>query len=174
MKTNDAKRDLEIRAAAALKAVLAEVSTIKVTEIRHKSPEAGHDRGLMAYVDVFGNRHTLACDVQTDGQPQHLRSALEELRKGAANRPGDAMPVIIAPYLSPEAQAVCKENKAGFVDLEGNARLALGEVFIVKRTLPNREQHRAPATWPIGPRTAEKFPASSIASRHAHVRRAEA
>jgi hypothetical protein len=171
MKTSDARQDLEVRAAAALKAVLAEVSTIKVKEIRHESPE----RGLMAYVDVFGHRHTLACDVQTDGQPGHVRSALEELRRGAGRHAGDAMPVIIAPYLSPEAQELCKENKAGFLDLEGNARLALGEVFIVKRTLPHREQHRSTATWPMGrSAAAEKFPTAPAPVRPTHTRRAEA
>jgi hypothetical protein len=164
MKTNDAKRDLEVRAAAALKAVLAEVSTIKVKEIRRDSPE----QGLMAYVDILGHRHTLACDFQTDGQAGHVRSALEELRNGAGHRTGDAMPVIIAPYLSPEAQALCKEQKAGFIDLEGNARLSLGEVFIVKRTLPNRA-----AVWTASQHGAGKLPpVSAHASSRAH--RAEA
>lgn len=149
MKTSSAREDLEARAAAALKAVLAEISTVKVREIRHQQPESGRDRGLMAFVDVFGHHHTLACGVQADGQPSHLRSALEELRHGAAHLPGGATPVIIAPYLSPEAQAVCKENKAGYVDLEGNARLALGEVFIVKRTLPSH--HRHASTTPAQP-----------------------
>ena len=139
MKTSDAKQDLAVRAAAALKAVLAEVSTIKVREIRPASAE----RGLTAYVDVFGQRHTLACDVQSDGQPGQVRSALEELRNGRADRASDAMPVIIAPYLSPEAQALCKESKMGFIDLEGNARLALGEVFIVKRTMPDQRSGTA-------------------------------
>ncbi|HEY1767218.1 MAG TPA: hypothetical protein VGG26_06160 [Terracidiphilus sp.] len=170
MKTSDARQDLEVRAAAALKAVLAEVSTIKVKEIRHESPE----RALVAYVDVFGHRHTLACDVQTDGQAGQVRSALEELRKGAGRDAGDTMPVIIAPYLSPEAQQLCKENKAGFLDLEGNARLALGEVFIVKRTLPHREQHRSTAVWPIARSTPEKFTPASAPIRPTPSRRAEA
>ncbi len=164
MKTSDAKHHLELRAAAALKAVLGEVSTIKVKEIRRASPE----HGLTAYVDVCGHGHTLACDVQIDGQPGCVRSALEELHNSAGCGNADAMPVIIAPYLSPEAQALCKEHKTGFIDLEGNARLSLGEVFIVKRTLPNRS-----AAWPAGHNNAGKFP---VASTHSPSRaqRAEA
>jgi hypothetical protein len=175
MKTSDARQDLEVRAAAALKAVLAEVSTIKVKEIRHESPDAGGDSSLMAYVDVFGRHHTLACEVQTDGQPGRLRSTLEELRNCASHRAGEAMPVIIAPYLSPEAQALCKENHAGFIDLAGNARLALGEVFIVKRTMPvpQRNSHRSTAVWPMGRIVAEKFPAVST-NPQPQPRRAEA
>lgn len=173
MKASETKHDLEVRAAAALKAVLAEVSTIKLREIRHQSPESGGDRGLTAYVDVFGRHHTLACGVPCDGQPVHVRSALEELRQGAAQFPGEATPVIIAPYLSPESQALCKESKAGFLDLEGNARLALGEVFIVKRTLPTHGAHRSTTPWATRGPVAEKL-SGGAGSRRPATRHAEA
>jgi hypothetical protein len=137
MKSHDLRHDLEVRAAAALEAVLSEVSTIKVREIRHDSSRKGH--GLMAYIEILGNRHSLACTVH-DGHPNELRLAFEEWRTSPAFRASDALPVIIAPRLSPEAQALCREHQAGYVDLEGNARLALGEVFIVKRTLPHASQ----------------------------------
>jgi hypothetical protein len=159
MKRSDASEELENRAAAALKAVLAEISTIKVREIRHRAQEAGPDRGLTVQVDIFGRSHTLSCGVHSDGQPGHLRGALEELRSGAAHLAPDATPVIIAPYLSPEAQALCRESKAGYLDLEGNARLALGEVFIVKRTLPFHGSHA-----PVRERaSAETRPAAKFA-----------
>ncbi len=173
MKASEAKHDLEVRAAAALKAVLAEVSTIKVREIRHQAPETGHDRALTAYVDVVGRHHTLACGVPCDGQPGHVRSALEELRHGAAQLPGEATPVIIAPYLSEEAQALCKESKAGFLDLEGNARLALGEVFIVKRTLPSHGSHRSTIPWSTRGSVPEKL-SDCGAGRRPATRHAEA
>jgi|SRR5580698_3592736 hypothetical protein len=140
MKSHDLRHDLEVRAAAALKAALAEVSTIKVREIRHDSSRKG--RGLMAYIEILGCRHSLACTVH-DGHPHELRLAFEEWRTSTAFRTSDALPVIIAPRLSPEAQALCREHQAGYVDLEGNARLALGEVFIVKRTLPHALQTAA-------------------------------
>jgi len=160
MNVSSARQDLEVRAAAALRAVLAEVSTIKVREIRHESSDNGRDRNLMAYVNIFGNNHTIVCEVQANGQPGHLRSALAEPGRDVAQLPSDATRVIIAPYLSPEAQALCKEIKAGFVDLEGNARLALGEVFILKQTLPQREQHRVVAAWPNRSSVAEKSSAA--------------
>lgn len=157
MKTHDVKHELEMRAAAALKAALAEVSTIKVREIRHESSRKGHDSCLMVSVDLFGRRHTLACEIHADGQPRELRSKLEGMRAGGAER-DDVMPIIVAPYLSPEAQTLCKENKTGFVDLEGNARLALGEVFIVKRTLPHSSQRRPVSTVQWSPASMQKLP----------------
>jgi hypothetical protein len=145
MKTQDARHQLEMRAAVALQAALTEVSAIKVKEIRHEPSQPGRDSCLMAYVDLFGRPHTLTCGIHSDGKPQQLRSTLKGLRADKAER-DDVMPIIIAPYLSPEEQALCKENKAGYIDLEGNARLALGEVFIVKRTLPQHSHERAAST----------------------------
>jgi hypothetical protein len=135
MKTSNSMDDLEARATEALRALLGEVSVIKLKGIRHEGKGA-----VLAHVDVLGHSHTLACEVKTNAGPENLRSALRELHDDASHF-RDAVPVLIAPYLSPEAQALCKENHAGFLDLEGNARLALGEVFIGKRALT----HRAPA-----------------------------
>src|SRR5215475_10543138 len=98
MKTHGARHLLEMRAEAALKAALAEVSTIKVREIRHEPSQPGRDSCLMAYVDLFGQRHTLSCEIHTDGEPQQLRSTLEGMRTHSGH---GAMPIIVAPYLSP-------------------------------------------------------------------------
>jgi hypothetical protein len=170
MKALDSKYHLEMRAADALKAALTEVSTIKIKEIRLEPPRVGRDSSLMICVDLFGQRHTLTCEVHSDGQPQQVRTTLEEFRTGDALCGESTMPIIFAPYLSPEAQALCKESKAGFVDLEGNARLALGEVFIVKRSLPHRSHHRSAsaATW--RPNAQEKL---SVRSNAAHLANAQ-
>ena len=94
--------------------------------------------------------------------------------QGYWSRAGDTMPVLIAPYLSPEAQALCNESKTGFIDLEGNVRLALGEVFIVKRTMPtSRNQHRSTTAWAASRGVSERLPVASAGSP-SHARRAEA
>jgi hypothetical protein len=62
--------------------------------------------------------------------------ALLHLR-GVARIKRDATPIFIAPYLSPEAQALCQEHSVGFLDLEGNARIAFDGVFI-ERLVPTR------------------------------------
>jgi hypothetical protein len=129
--------DLELRAIEALRALLGQVSVIKLKEIR-REPHGP----MLARVDVLGHSHTLACDIEPNGQPDTLRAHLRELHNGARQYDGAATPVLIAPYLSPEAQAVCKECSAGFLDLQGNARLALGEFFIGKRTLTSSSTHR--------------------------------
>jgi hypothetical protein len=125
--------DLENRATEALRALLAQVSVIKLKEIRHqpKGP-------MLACVDVLGHSYTLACEIELAGEGESLRNALRELRDDLSCCDGAATPLLIAPHFSPEAQAMCKESATGYLDLDGNARLALGEVFIGKRSMPQR------------------------------------
>jgi hypothetical protein len=135
MRTIAPATELEVRAVEALKAVLGEVSVIKLREIRRQSPRRGHATDLVARVDVFGHSLMLACDVKPYAHPRYLRASLRQLQEESLRHPGTT-PILIAPSLSPEAREMCKENKAGFIDLEGNARLSLGDVFIVKSSVP--------------------------------------
>ncbi|HUB53254.1 MAG TPA: hypothetical protein VL986_13950, partial [Terracidiphilus sp.] len=126
MKAIITKQEMRIRAAEALRAVLEEVSGAKVREISHPSPEAGSAGAFRASVDVYGRSYTLACEIAQDDRPAHLSLLLEELRKSTANEQEQAMPLIITPHISDEARNLCRQNQAGFLDLEGNARIALG------------------------------------------------
>jgi len=137
MKSNAALADLELRATDALKAVLGQVSVIKLKEMRREAHTQGRSVEILADIDVFGHTHLLACEVKAHGEPAQLRTSLRNLRNDSSVA-GNVTPVIIAPYLSPEAQQVCKESDAGFLDLEGNARLSFGEVFIGMRSLPGQ------------------------------------
>ena len=135
MKPERAASQLELRAAEALRALLEQVSAIKLKEMKRESQGRGRAAEILAHIDVYGHSRTLACEVKAKADPSNLRDVLRELHQNAAHLSGDATPVLIAPYLSPEAQALCNENHAAFLDLEGNARLALGEVFIGKRSV---------------------------------------
>ena len=129
------------RAVEALKSVLCQVSQVKLNDIDLPDPDLKID--IVAHIDVHGHRRTLVCCVKASGRPDHILVALEELQSLANQLDGDAMPVIIAPHLSEEAKALCGEKRAGFLDLAGNARLDLGEVFILRRTLAQRVHRRS-------------------------------
>jgi hypothetical protein len=148
MKTDRAANELEIRAAEALKSLLEQVSAVKLKEMKRESGVRGRTAEvathILAHIDIYGHSHTLACEVNADTRPSKVRASIKKLQDCTAHLAGDTTPVLIAPYLSPEAQALCKESHAGFLDLEGNARLSLGEVFIGKRSL--RQQ---PAALPV-------------------------
>ena len=156
MKSTIAPAELQMRAADALKALLGQVSAIRVKEMRREAHAEGRCVEILAETDVFGHTHLLACGVNAQGEPAQLRTALRLLCDDAASIAGNVTPVLIAPYLSPEAQQLCKENNAGFLDLEGNARLTLGEVFIGMRSLP--ESSHKPGLRPIHASGAHLFP----------------
>jgi hypothetical protein len=138
MKAISTSSELGVRAKEAMKAVLGQVSTIELKGME-MTPDTGREMDLVVRIGVLGRSHTLACKIAPSSEPRAVRKALRELKENAAQISGDTTPVFIAPYLSAEAQALCVESKAGFVDLEDNARLMLGEVFIGKRSLPRRE-----------------------------------
>jgi hypothetical protein len=160
MTTDMSQTELGARAAEALKALLSQVSGVRLTEVKREPLARGQAAEIVARIDVFGQTHTLACEVHSDGEPDHVRAALHGLRDSAAHLPANTTPLLIAPYLSPEAQAFCKENQAGFLDLEGNARLTVGEVFIGMRSLPCHATGRLSAAYHQPP---ARSPANEIA-----------
>jgi len=120
-------------AVAALKALLAQVSAIKLREVRIECSAPSRELLIVAYVDVYQHSHTLVCAVKESDDPENVSDALAELLYRAAELPSHATPVFIAPRVSAAAQALCSGSHAGFLDLEGNARLHLDDVFIRQR-----------------------------------------
>lgn len=144
------------RAVAALNSLLTQTSAIDLKDIGTGWPVAGHEAcereiDILAHVEVFGRSHTVACRVSSVSAPEHARVALKQLRDQIAFLPGKVMPVLILPVLSPEVQALCEEDKAGCLDLHGNGRLAIDEVFVSTRSLPRRALHRAASVSAMAP-----------------------
>jgi hypothetical protein len=147
------KRRLENEAAEALRETLSQISVIKVKAIDVEQAVRG-DKTLIARVEIFGHSHMLVCKVAGCCDSAHLQRTIVDLKKLNQRFPGDTTPVLITPSLSQEAQALCSEGNTGFLDLEGNARLYLDEVFIVKRSLPHHKKL---------PSQAESLPTSETA-----------
>ncbi|UYC15579.1 type IV toxin-antitoxin system AbiEi family antitoxin [Xanthomonas campestris pv. phormiicola] len=107
---------------------------IKVLEIEREMLTPDHRTiDIVARIEASGRLHTLFCEVKSSGQPRNVRLALLQLRHLMANQANETTPVFIAPYLSPEAQALCLEQGVGYLDLEGNARLTFDSVFIDRK-----------------------------------------
>jgi hypothetical protein len=125
--------DLERHAAGALKALLSQVPAVQVQDVELESRVEGREADILAHVTVAGRAHSIVCEVKASGQPRHVRIALLQLRDYIRHIEGKAIPVLIAPYLSPEAQAICREQETSFLDFEGNARLVFDGVFIERQ-----------------------------------------
>ena len=152
------KKYLKTQAIEALKAALQEVSAIKIKEIQEPEGRRG-TKDFIANIDIYGHNRTLVCRVRESTQTMPIRRALKDLSRCVDDCAGDSMPILIAPSLSREAQTLCTESHAGFLDLEGNVRLVMKEFFIAKRSMPHRQQL---------PPAAEPLPTSETA-RFAHI-----
>jgi hypothetical protein len=142
-------------AVAALKTLLGQVSAIKVREVRIECTAPSREFLIVAYVDVYHHSHTLVCSVKSSDEPEDVHSALAELETRAALLSSNATPVFIAPRVSSKARALCTQGRAGFLDLEGNARLHLDDVFIGQRSTLLPHSHPSEAMHIRGPQMAD-------------------
>jgi len=130
LKLGNAVKSVEARAVEALKAVLGQIPALnlKTIELRAQTRDAEID--LLVRLNISGRRHVLACEVKTDGQPRYVRLGLLQLCNYMAHLGNDATPVLIAPFLSSQAQALCREQGVSFLDLQGNVRLVFDGIYI--------------------------------------------
>lgn len=110
--------------------LLAQVPVIRGVE--PLLPQARADSGIDAllWLQLEDRRQPLACAVLAHGQPRHVRLALWELTHAIRRDCPDSIPLLIAPFLSPASQALCKQHQVAFLDHQGNARLVFDGVFI--------------------------------------------
>lgn len=130
LKSLNLVKEVEARAIDALRSVLDHVPAIKLKSITRESRIDRSELDIVAKLSIAGKGHTLACEVNASGQPRYVRAALLQLRSCVAGLGHDVTPVLIAPFLSSSAQDLCREQGVGFLDLEGNVRLAFDAVFI--------------------------------------------
>ena len=133
------KKSLEIQAVEAIKELLQQVSAIKLRDIKLMVPDSGGESDILVRIAVYGHDHVLVCKVKASGDLRPVKTALRKLDEHAGHVAGDVTPLLFAPYLSAEAQALCRERNAGFLDLQGNARIVMDEVFFAKRSVPSRK-----------------------------------
>ncbi len=147
----DTRRSSGSRAVEALRTIIDQVSAFKLREIQLEPTGPHGEIDILACIDVFGRSHTLACKITAYEQPHQLHTALYDLRVAAARFGRNAAPVLIAPHLPHEARKLCRENEVGFLDLEGNAHLVSGEVFIAITSVPHFEPQQTAASAGCAP-----------------------
>jgi hypothetical protein len=104
-----------------------------------------------------GPQHrTLACEVKPNGQPRFIRAAALEARDFAqrTSTPQPAYPVVIAPFISPESSAICRELGVGYADLAGNCRLVFDSVYIEKSVATNPFKEKRQQRSMFAPKSA--------------------
>jgi hypothetical protein len=136
LEQRDSKR---MRAVEALKSVLTHVSGVKLKTIDVDSQQIESVIEIVAQVEVYGRAHTLACMLVSSDQPQQTRESILDFCGRALSGAKNATPVLIAQRLSSDLQKLGRETNAGVLDLEGNARIEVGEAFIACQRLSRPE-----------------------------------
>jgi hypothetical protein len=147
-------KDGGIRASAALRQLLEKVPIVEIQDIASEAASSQWQPDIVARLLVDGRPHVLVCECKSNGQPRYARSALLELRNYVQQSPLDT-PVFIAPYISPAVRQLCEEMGAGYLDLEGNARIAFGGVFIERIVAENSRAEARELKSLFSPKSAQ-------------------
>lgn len=167
LKPYDLMNDVVSQAAQALRLLLEQVPAIQLLGIKDEVSGANQRADMVAHIDVSGRRHALICEVKPSGQPRHVRMALLRLRDFMTHHAQDATPVVMAPYLSADAQALCRAHDVGFIDLEGNARLVFDRVFIERQVANKPVSDRRELRSLFKPKSAQVLRVMLRNPRHA-------
>jgi hypothetical protein len=127
---------IEQDAADRLVSALREVPILERASIRRHSSRGDSRIDFILAIGSGAKDRRLVCQVRPDGRPRIAREACLELVDYARSDKRD-YPVFIAPYISPDAAAICDEYQAGYFDLAGNCRLAFDRVYIRRESFPN-------------------------------------
>jgi len=129
-----------MRAIEALKAVLSNVSGVKLVDFEPQQDE--HE--IVALIQTYGRKRTLACVVVPNDEPRQLHQSLINLCDRAMHHAMNATPVLIAPRFSADLLTLCRETGVGLLDFEGNARIELEDLFIRCQHMTRRAGHNKP------------------------------
>lgn len=127
---------LAAQAAEALQRCLKEVPFVYGSQLAREPVVEGVRPDLLARLDLPQGEQLLLVEVKGSGQPRQVREAINQLYRLREVQPG-AYPVVVAPYISPQAAEICAQEGVGYVDLAGNCRLAFGQVYIRQEGNPN-------------------------------------
>ncbi len=132
----------EVRAADAVCELLGTVPGVQVESVEHERKtdcdygDFGMD-GILGF--AHGGRHyALVVEVKPNGAPRFVRSGVYRLescvarlrRSSVISTGRHLIPILVSPYLSPEARAICMDHDTAYLDLVGNARLSFDTVYI--------------------------------------------
>lgn len=144
MKITAMEKHTHDHAVEALETLLRQVSAIRLKQIRKEGPGSRKTGAepILVDLEVYGHSHLLVCAMHRCDHASDIRAAIDSLRRCAEQAAAGATPVLIAASLTEEAQALCSSLKASYMDLNGNARLELGEFFIACHSHRQRVESR--------------------------------
>lgn len=125
------------QAAKAIRTCLSDIPFILNMKIRTDVQMKFFVPDIVVDLKMKGNgSQRLVIEVKSSGQPRIARDAVNQLIRYRTSFP-DTYGVFIATYISPQAAEICDGEGIGYIDLEGNCRLAFEQVFILREGIRN-------------------------------------
>ena len=126
--------ELVTRAQEAICSLLATIPGAAI-KIASQSKREGWDFEVV--LELPTGTHRLLCEAKSRAWPNELRAIAHRIHHGVRQYlPKSSIPVLIAPYLSPQAIDFCRELDLSWADLAGNCELRIGGAYI--KVLGNR------------------------------------
>src|SRR4030042_2383192 len=139
MKLSD--KNLQDKAEESLLSCLSLVPFLKIGKIKREVSKEGTRPDLMVKLDYPEGGKNLIIEVKTNGQPRLARQAVNQILRYKELFP-DSYGVFLAPYISPKAGEICKQEGIGYLDFSGNCYLYFDRVFIEQEGKPNIFQEK--------------------------------
>lgn len=144
LKVDKLMNKTELQGREALESLLSQIPVIGIRDVQWERPLASQEVDLIVHLQTAEQPYQLFCDILPSGQPRYVNHALLKMREEVTRGGPEVVPILIAPYFSPATRDVCQQNHVGYLDLEGNARISFGSVFIdrqvsVKPVVERRE-----------------------------------
>lgn len=122
--------NIERQATDALRKAFADVPDIQALEVDIAAQRTDNPVDLVCHITFNGQKRILVGEVKSNGQPRHVQGALFQLKRYVEKQQEAVTPILIAPYLSEDARALCTDNNVGYLDLQGNARITFPGFFM--------------------------------------------
>lgn len=139
MKTTKLVKELETNAMNAVRDLLEQIPGLAVSSVHHERL-LGSDLRLDSWIDFEhgDDTYSLIIEVKSNGAPRYVRSAVYQLmgylaharQSGHVDSARRLIPMIVCPYLSPEARSICSDHDVAYLDAVENAHLSFDNVYI--------------------------------------------
>lgn len=120
--------------------VLQNVPLLNDIKVR-KDFDHAYDIAISAVLEGVGEVW-IACEVKSNGEPQHVRRAMAQLEKWKYEQKERSSAkqmycMVAAPYISNASAKLCEEMGVGYIDLSGNCLLRWQGIYIHIEGKPN-------------------------------------
>jgi len=128
--------ELKKKARESLNLCLSRVPFLKIEGIKRRPSTEALLPDFLLKIALPGGVWHLLVEIKANGQPRMAREAVNQILRYRATFP-DSYGVFLAPYISPVAGEICRQEGIGYLDLAGNCYLCFDGVYIDQEGRPN-------------------------------------